>query len=236
MQILKSSAGLSACFSPKELSSLIAFNFLGKMFNAEHLKDEAYDSQAVSKHIAKLAKESADSRSDYEYFTAVLDLYHAFSKDCKFAFNLKSSFNPTKNSIKNLEDLKEFNDDPPDIIVKTKEGDYAFEIKRYRGNLNFKDLYSFIKDKIILYYFLKLKFNFLILLQPQKGSGIDLSVFKKIHEHLIKEKNQPGQIWFSFNHDNKEIIKVRVLPKLNMSKRPYKNENDQFTDLFSAEV
>jgi hypothetical protein len=230
MQILKSKEGYQARFSPKELSVLLAYRFFNKLLSTKHLKNEEYNSPAVSKHIGKLSKESVDSK-EYEYYTAILDLYRMFSKDCTFSFKLNTSFNPTKDNIKNLDDLDSFKDDPPDVIVNYKENDYEFELKRYRGKMTFEALYEFVNRKIILHYSGKL--NFLIILQPNVDRSLSLDLFKDLHDNLIKEKNQPGYIGFSFNHENKEIITIRVLPKLEMDKRLYIHENDNFIDLFS---
>lgn len=231
MNIFKSKEGYKACLAPKELAQLLITRFFMKIFSVEELKDKPYNSQHVRDYISKLAKDTVDSK-EYEYYAAILDLYQAFSKDCNFCFNLNNSYNPAIDNLKNLDDLEVFKDDPPDVIVMYKNIDYPFELKRYRGKVIFKDLYVFIKNKIILHY--SGKNNFLILLQPEKDFNIDLRIFKEIHDKLKKEKNQPGYIGFSFNNDNKEIITIRVLPKLEKYVRQYTPETNTFLELLNS--
>ncbi|HUV42944.1 MAG TPA: hypothetical protein VMY36_03545 [Patescibacteria group bacterium] len=231
MQVLKSLEGYKLCLSAKELAQMNIVGFFAKLFSNKGLQDKPYDSKEVKEFISKLSKSSVDSK-EYEYYTALLDLYHAFEKKCDFCFKLKSSYDPKQHSIRTIEDLEKFKDDPPDVIVKYQKSDYPFELKRYRGDVTFDRLYSFIKKKIVDHYSGKL--NFLIVLQPSSGSVIDFGMFKQIHEELKNEKNQPGYIGITFNHDNIEIVTIRVLPKLEKYIRPYSPETDLFSDLLHS--
>jgi len=65
MKILKSGGGLKACFSAKEIAVLLVSRFFNKLFSEKSLKDEPYDSDAISDYVKKLAKDSVDSK-DYE--------------------------------------------------------------------------------------------------------------------------------------------------------------------------
>lgn len=231
MKILKSKEGLRVCFSAKEIAILLVSRFFNKLFSKESLKTESYDSTLIAEYIKKLAKDSVDS-VDYELFVAIMDLYYQFEKECEFCFNLKSSFEPTKDKIQNIDDLYKFRDDPPDVIVLYKGNYFEFELKRYRGEMTYENLYSFVKKKIILHY--SGKTNFLIILQPSIFSNVSLEIFNKIHEELLKEKNQPGHIGFTFNNNNSEIYLIRVLPKLEQSKRSYRTDADIFTELLNS--
>lgn len=231
MQITRSIDGYKLCISPKELAGMNVSNFFIRLFSNKSLINKPYDSKEVKDFIKELAGRSIDSK-EYEYYSALLDLYHAFEKNCNFCFKLKSNFDPKQHQIKTVEDIEKYKDDPPDVIVKFKGLEYPFELKRYRGEIAFETLYAFIKSKIINHY--SGKQNFLIILQPGSGTNINLGIFKQIHEKLKTEKNQPGYIGLSFNHDNNEIVTIRVLPKLEKYTRIYDSEKDLFTDLLNT--
>ncbi len=231
MQIIKSLDGYQLCLSAKELAQMNIVGFFIKLFSNRNLHDKPYDSKEVKDFINRLAKGSVDSK-EYEYYVALQDLYNAFEKSCDFCFKLKRNFDPKLDIINTIEDLEKFRDEAPDVIVKYKNSDYPFELKRYRGKINFDDIYAFIKKNVVDHY--SGKQNFLIILQPVSGSAIDISIFKQIHEQLKSEKNQPGYIGLTFNHDNKEIMTIRVIPKLEKYIRPYNSETDLFTDLLHS--
>lgn len=231
MYFTKSLDGYQLCLTATELAQMNIVGFFIKLFSNKSLHDKPYDSKEVKNFISKLAKGSVDSK-EYEYYVALQDLYSAFEKNCDFGFKLKRNFDPKRHIIKTIEDLEKFRDEAPDVIVKYKKSDFPFELKRYRGRVVFNDLYNFIKKNIVDHY--SGKQNFLITLQPTDGTMIDLNTFKLIHEKLKNEKNQPGHIGLSFNHDNKEIVTVRVLPKLEKYVRPYNSETDLFSDLLHS--
>ena len=231
MKILKSGGGLKVCFSAKEIAVLLVSRFFNKLFSEKSLKDEPYDSVVISDYVKKLAKDSVDSK-DYELFASIMDLYYQFEKDCEFCFNLKQSYDPTKDKILNVDDLRKHTDDPPDVIVLYKGNYYEFELKRYRGELTYEALYSFIKKKIILHY--SGKANYLVILQPRAFSTISPEIFSKLHKSLVIEKNQPGHIGLTLNVNNKEIYLIRVLPKLEQSKRNYDTEADIFSEILNS--
>lgn len=232
MKIFKVGGQLRACFSTKEIATLLISRFFTKLFSVKKLRNEQYDSVAISDYIKKLAKDSVDSK-DYEFFIAIQDLYYQFGKDCNFCFNLNNSFNPSKDKIQNIDDLYRCREDPPDVIVQYKGNFFEFELKRYRGELTFEELYNFVKKKIILHY--SGKSNYLIILQPKPNSGISFDIFNKLHKQLKKAKNQPGIIGFLLNHDNREIILVRVFPKLEEYRRNYDTEANIFAEVLNSE-
>jgi hypothetical protein len=232
MKIFKVGGQLRVCFSAKEIATLLVSRFFTKLFSAEKLRDEQFDSLAVSDYIKKLANNSVDSK-DYEFFVSIQDLYYQFKKDCNFCFNVNNSFNPLKDKIQNIDDLYRYREDPPDVIVQHKSNYFEFELKRYRGELTFEQLYNFVKKKIVLHY--SGKSNYLVILQPEPNSGISFVIFKKLHEQLKKEKIQPGIIGFLLNHANREIILVRVFPKLEKSRRNYDSEADIFSEVLNSE-
>ncbi|GEM_PF-3120584 len=229
MKLIKTDGRFKICFSAKELTLLVIAKFFNEL--TEKIKEGSVDSLDISVYIRQLADQSADS-TDYEFFTSILDLYEQFEKNCEFCFNLKNTFNPKVNKIISIDDLYRYREDPPDAIVLYKNNFYEFELKRYRDEFTFDKLYTFLKKKIILHY--SGKSNFLVILQLKPNSNIDLNIFKKLHESLKKETNQPGIIGFSLNNNNEEMILVRVLPELDMSKRSH-SEINAFADILHSE-
>ncbi len=222
MKILPYNGKLTACFSAKEITSLLISKFFTQLFSNEELRNESYDSVKVSNYIKELSKQSIDSK-DYEFYTGILDLYELFEKNCELCFYLKTTFNPKINQIVSIDDINSYREDPPDIIAKYKGNLYEFELKRYRDEFSFDKLSDFLKKKIIRHY--SGKQNFLVILQLKPNSSINLDIFRQLHEELRFEKNQPGIIGFSFNKRNEEIVLIRILPELNISKRPYNEVN-----------
>lgn len=230
MNIYKSNQGYQICLAPKKLTQMVTSAFFVRLFSNKKLYNKSYNSKEVKEFIQELSKKTVDSQ-ECEYYTELLELYYLFNKNCDFCFKLKDSYNPKKDSIRTINDLTKFRDETPDVIVRYQKLEYYFELKRYRGEVTFEAIYNFVKRKIINHYSEKL--NFLITLQPQIGSLIDLDIFKKIHEKLRREKKQPGVIGFTFNHDNKEIFTVRICPKLEKYVRPYNMETDLFSNLLN---
>jgi len=230
MNLIKIDERLKASFSSRELMLLIIAKFFNDL--SRKIKEGSASSSDISVYIKQLADHSADSM-DYELFTSILDLYEQFEKNCEFCFNLRNTFNPQTDKIISIDDLYHYREDPPDVIVLYKNNPYEFESKRYRDEFVFDKLYAFLKKKIIAHY--SGKSNFLIILQLKSYTDIDLNIFKKLHESLKMEKNQPGIIGFSLNNNNEEMILIRILPELNMSKRPY-DEINAFADILHSET
>jgi hypothetical protein len=201
------------------------------LFSKKELRNQPYDSKDVSNYIKELSKQSSDSK-DYEFYTGILDLYEFFEKKCELCFYSKPTFDPKVNKITSIDDIYSYREDPPDIVVRYKKDLYEFELKRYRDEFSLDKLSDFLRKKIISYY--SGKQNFLIILQLKPYSNIDLDIFRQLHEKLKTEKNQPGIIGFSFNKNNEEMILVRILPELNISKRPY-NEINSFANILHDE-
>ena len=220
MKIIKAGVKIKVSFSAKELTSLIVAKFFNDL--TKKINEGSADALDISIYIKQLADHSVDS-TDYEFYTAILDLYEQFEKDCEFCFNLKDTFDPKINKINSIDDLYNYREDPPDVIVLYKNNFYEFELKRYREDFTFNKLYNFLKKKIILHY--SGKTNFLIVLQLKPNTNIDLNIFRRLHESLKNENNQPGIVGFSLNKNNEEMLLVRILPELNMSKRPYNEIN-----------
>ncbi len=230
MKINKVDGKLRVCLTPKEMALLLVSDFFVNL--TEEINKGTADEENIKKQIKNLANKSVDSH-DYEYFAAILDLYEQFKKNCELCFNLKPSFDYKTDSVKTLKDLTKYKDDPPDVIILYKENYFEFELKRYRGDLTVDSIYKFLREKIILHY--SGHQNYLILIQSPPNTELSLDIFKKVHERLIKEKNDSGIIGFSLNNGSKEMILIRILPKLDFSKRAYETESDRFAELLHSE-
>jgi len=231
MNILQHNGKLVMCFSAKEIASLLILKFFSQLFSKKELRDEPYDSKNILNYITDLSKQSVDSK-DYEFYVGILNIYELFEKQCKLCFYLKPTVDFKVNKITSIDDIYSYREDPPDIVVLYKEELYEFELKRYRDKFSLDKLLDFLRKKIIRHY--SGKQNFLIILQLKPYSNIDLDIFRQLHEKLKTEKNQPGIIGFSFNKNNEEMILIRILPELGISKRSY-NEINSFANILHDE-
>ena len=229
MTINKIDGNLRACFTPKELATLIINDYSFKFFKAITNLDPRRKNTPIQSYLAGITQES----KDYEYFVAIFDLHELFEKKCEMCFNLNNKFELRKSSISSIDDLCKYREDPPDVIIKYKNMYYEFELKRYRGVINVDSLYLFITDKIIKHY--SGKTNYLILLQSQPGSVLSYKIFIKLHEKLKIDGKFPGYLGFTFNSNNKEMVMVRVFPELNQYKRPFRSGSEQFSQILNTE-
>lgn len=230
MIILKVDGKLRACFTAKELSILIVSKFFSSLLGK--ISNKPYNETEVTMYVKRLADNSVDS-TDYEFFISILDLYKQFNKECDFCFNLNGKFNFKKDTIKTLDELSRFREDPPDVIVKWRDNFFEFELKRYRGILTVDSLFSFIRDKIIMHY--SSYSNFLIILQPKPMAKLSLNVFKDIHTRIKRLNRHNGIIGFSLNNNNKELILARVSPKLEIYRFPFENETSLLSEIVNSD-
>jgi len=229
MQIFLANHQYRACFTPKEIVTLLVSNFFNSLFSAQHLYKEPYDATVVSEHISYLADRSVNSK-DYELYVAIQDLYYLFEKDCLFCFNLDRSFDAKRDSIASLGDLYKFrSDDWSDVIVLHRGKFLEFQLKRYRGEMMANKIFEFIRTKIINHY--SGKENYLIILQPQRYSEITSDLFSDLHKLIKNESRDPGIVALLFNHASIEKLVVRVFPKLDQIKLPL-DESEVFIELF----
>lgn len=218
------------CFTKKDLGILIFLKFMSSILNKTH--NNINNNNEINTYIKKLADDSIDSQ-DYEYWEAISDLSKQFTDDCELCFVLKDKVNLKIDVIKTLDDLTRLRDESPDVVIKNKDGLFEFELKRYRGDLTTDSLYSFIEQKIIKHY--SGLTNYLILLQPKPNSTVSNSMFVDIHTRLKDWKNFSGIIGLSFNHNNKEMILVQVMPKLLKSKYDINDETQMWVEIFYDE-
>ena len=230
MTIEKVGNRLRVRFTAKELVLLIMSKFF-KDVTSKIVNDAPTETELLE-HIKILANKTVDT-TDYEFFTTILELYQQFERNCDFGFYLKNKFDLKTDKIETLDDVSKFRDDPPDVIVIYKGNDYEFELKRYRDNIDFNSLSSFLKNKIVNHY--SDKSNYLILLQPKPNSNISLDTFDKLNKELINYKRDFGRITFTLNHDNNEMFTAFIFPNLGIYRRKYSDEHNLFADILHEE-
>lgn len=235
MNLRKANTKLMACFSVKELVDLLLWPVEVSLLNKtleSRLEGKKIDDAALGDTVLGWSKDSANSR-DYEYWAAIFSLYEDFGEGSEICFYLKDTFNHHKDSITSYSDLEKFKQDPPDVVIKSKQNGYAeFELKRYRGKLNEEGLVTFIKNKILRY---SVPFNFCIILQLNPGTVLPQMIFENLHK-AIKElpiQRNLGNICFIFNANNQHMIFAHVYPDLNVYKQPFSSGSVQVKKLIN---
>ncbi len=221
MKIIQYNQRTTICFSLDELTRLLLSKNFAQILSLA-IKNFNNLEQAKEKVIA-LGKNDVNSKN-YELWFGILSLYEEFNRNCDFCFYVNNNFDPKTSKINSLADLEYFRqgEDPPDIIVRQNNSFGEFELKRYREDLNEKQLFNFVDKKILKHY--ADQFNFVILLQPKPTSIISLNIFKHVHQEIKKHittGRNIGKIAFTFNNDGKEICFITVFPELLISKKPF---------------
>jgi len=229
MKFIKSKPDLmlKICFTAQELSELILKKDYCSILNISSTWDR--DHNISKKQILKLVNINTKSKI-YEYYTAIFDLYDQFERNCNFCFNLKQSFNPSKDKIRSILDLEKYKDDPPDVIVSYKSNHYDFEIKRYKEKFLFEAFISFLNKNIISHYSDHQR-NYLIILQLQPYTQITLEIFDELNIYLKNLNKDLGVISFSFNSNNEYMITVQIWPVLTIQKRTFQSGSQQFKNI-----
>lgn len=227
MKIIKYNQRPAICFSIDELLALVMSKNFAQILNLA--KNNLKDLTQANEKVIQLGKNDADSK-DYELWFGILSLYEEFNRNCDFCFYVNNKFDSKTSVINSLVDLEYFRqgEDPPDIIIRQNNSFGEFELKRYRGNLNERQMFDFVDKKILKHY--ADPFNFVILLQPMSSDLVSPSLFEYIHSEIkkcINEKRRIGKIAFTFNNDGKEIYFITVFPELSISKRPFLKGSEQ---------
>lgn len=217
---------IAVCFSKSELLQMFEIKkteLLEEMIKQGFSFDDLRGDYSKMEKIADIVSEKgAQDRDEHEIFASLfvfLDFYEAGSEVC---FRLQDAFNPSKQRIASLQDLKKFRADPPDFIIKSSDGFREFELKRYRDKLNAEEVFNFLKKKIAHYGNDLRDMNFLLVLQPSAYSISHID-FKELHTKLKSmDFKFQGQILISYNDNNKENVINQVYPKLTTTRIPLK--------------
>ncbi|QQS43438.1 hypothetical protein IPM65_04775 [Candidatus Roizmanbacteria bacterium] len=226
MKFQKYKQRLMVWFSSKDILNLVLSSDIESIVHIfrKEVKDREQD-------IKQIMASSANDRDKHELWIAIFGLTQEFNNDCEFGFYLKDSFRLNQTEITSFEDLKEQKTDPPDILVKTPEGIFEFELKRYRQSIDKESLAKFIRNKVLRY---SDPYNFYIVIQPSSDNAISLKVFEELHEELNKlfsKRNEIGRICFSCNVDSEYLLSIHVYPKFHIYKIPYVKGSDQVKKL-----
>ncbi|EKD23723.1 MAG: hypothetical protein ACD_81C00189G0006 [uncultured bacterium] len=156
----------------------------------------------------------AADRDEHEVFAALFIFAQFYEPTCEICFEVNRNFNPNNPQISTLADLNRFRQgiNTSDFLIKSRDGFRKFELKRYRGEMNTKSIFEFLREKILHYANNLGDTNLLIHLQPTPYLRGDIN-FHEIHELLqtLGLKFQ-GEVLISFNQNDEKHILVQVYP------------------------
>ena len=214
------------CFAKYEIDSLFkatkSIELLQEMSGKKLTFDDLKANRAILEDIVdSIVATSGKDKDEVEIFVVtymLLDFYEDLSECC---FYMENGFNPEKDRIKDLTDLKRFIKEYSlvDFLILSKCGFRAFQLKRYRERLMTEDVFQFIVKKLNHYGNQLGDVNLLLLLQSQEAElNID---FKTLNKKINKLKLAfDGNILVWFNEVNKFDVIVEIYPKLRSRKLP----------------
>jgi hypothetical protein len=213
MKVLKVGMRLMACFEIGEFINILLTpleNRLLTVMLTNRLEGKNVNTQELDEVAKQFGKNSAKNK-DYEYWTAI------------YCFYLKNIFDLNRHTIDSYEDLEKYKDDPPDVIIRDKQGNlFEFELKRYTDVPTEDGITNFIIEKIVKHY--STTFNFCIILQSTPETVLPIEIFENLHKR-IKDipamKENIGKICFIFNANNQYDIFAHIYPDLYIYKTPF---------------
>ncbi len=186
-----------------------------------NVSDLAQNRGLLESVIDSMVENSGKDKDEVEIFVVaymLLDFYEDSSECC---FYMENGFNPEKNEIRNLVDLKKYIKESSlvDFLILSKAGFRAFQLKRYRGNPTTEDVFNFLVKKLNHYGRELGDVNVLLLLQTQK---LDLTIdFEELHKKVDQLKLPfKGNILINFNEEDKYDVIVEIYPGLQSRKLP----------------
>jgi len=224
------------CLSKKELYTLFEASQKSKLFR--EIYQRGLSLGGLSKDPKKLKEISdktglavAEDRDEHEIF-ASLFIFSDFYENSDICFEL-DRFDSDKDRIAILEDLIKFRkgNSDSDFIIKSGKDFRKFQLKRYRGGNNTKELVDFIKNKVEHYGYNLGDTNLLIVPQNFTPYTEGKFEFKKVFEEITAMNLKfRGEILISYNDSNKNISIVRVYPELAITKIPIKLPSSRMSD------
>ena len=173
-------------------------------------------------------------KEDVEIFFSLSSCLAFFGKkNGKIGFPLSDSFDPKKNAIQTLEDLKAASkeDDLTDFAISYNDGRKynicLFQLKQYKQEVTDEKLLEEMKKKIMDYGGNLGATNIIFNLQ---GNGPPFSKydidFEKIHNGIKKiiHSDTTGHAYIKYNDQNIHAVMIEVYPKLIKSEVPFTNE------------
>lgn len=161
-------------------------------------------------------------KEDKEIFSAIYMFSKFYKKDTKVCYPLKEGADFNKiNTLKELKvSIKE--NSITDFNLITDKKLRPFQLKSYLGNLNFDELFTFLK-KVLLHYCNDINnINLLVNLQPPSLQRIPDNFFEDIHINL-KTLNLKGNghIIISYNDNNEFSVMKTVYPIIGNTVIPF---------------
>jgi hypothetical protein len=226
MKFIKINQRPAVSFNVKEILVLLMAEKINPIYNLALTKPI----QDAKSEVVQLVEKSSDDRDEHELWFALFGLTQEFGKSCEIGFYLKDSFDSTVTPINTLKDLVDAKTDPPDIIVIVGGKTFEFELKRYKGLINDKDMLEFLTKKILRY---SDPGNFFIITQPTPYSTVDLNEFEKLSADFttIVGKRDVGRVCFSLNANNQDHLNIFVYPQFRIEKLPFISGSDQVKEL-----
>lgn len=220
-----------ACFSRKEIDYFyknIKFTEIIKKMNKKELSlaDLIINRDKIENIVDSIVAESGKDKDEVEIFVASYMFCDFYGDKSECCFYMKDGFNPEKNKIENLDDLKKAKKESSliDFLILVKYVLKAFQLKRYRGKLTTQDLSKFIIEKLKHYGKNLGNVNLLILIQPQ-GTSASCINFKELNKEISKlNLTFKGNILIWFNEANKFDVIVEIYPKYHARKIPTDSE------------
>lgn len=214
-------------FSKEELRHFLLDDLqkeLGKelILNKISLNDLEGNHEKVKEITDKVSNRLATDRDKHEVFAGAFNLVDFYGEDSQICFEMKSGFNPKRDTIGNLDELNKMrNGSVSDVGILSKEQLRLFQLKRYRESLTNEALLKFLTKKIKKYGYNLGEMNLLLILQTP-GDDISALDFKKIHEGLKNLNLAPsGWVLISYNENYKFSVINTVFPKLATTRIPW---------------
>ncbi len=213
------------CFKKEELQNIFEVAKKAEFFDEiEKQKISLEDLRSDPDKMENLAKivsdRTSNGRDDHEIFASIFVFADFYENGSEICFELKNTFNSSRDKIITLQDLNHVRNDPPDFIIKSSDGYREFELKRYRGGLTTNEVFDFLFKKIKHYGNNLGDMNLLLVLQ---SSGNDIS---KIDFYELNSKVKAlnlkfeGWVLISYNESNKEMVINQVFPDLATTRIP----------------
>jgi hypothetical protein len=207
------------CFSKKELMLLYKESKISELIQEMTRRKVSFEDlqgdQTLMQEIANIVgDQGATDRDEHEIFAALFLFSRFYTTDCEICFGLNKNFNPESSQISILADLNCYRDNAniSDFMINSHDGLRAFQLKRYRGVMDTKSIFTFIHEKVIHYANNLGDTNLLIQLQPTPYSNCYIK-FQEIHKKLSASNlTFKGEILISYNHNNEKHILVQVYP------------------------
>ena len=211
------------CFDLQELKNIFELSpkkiMLEEIIKNKFSFEDTFDKSKKEKIFSTV--KIINDKEDYEIFTA-LYILSDFYNNSKICFIHNNKFNPIKDQIKSIVELKKYieDDNIVDFALMDKKFTRSFQLKKYIGLGKVKDVVHYIKTKVIHYGNDIGNTNFLVTLNM--GGAIEEDhFFQKIHNELkLLRIKGTGHILLMYNEENKFMLIKTIFPEIGTTKIP----------------